>query len=392
MLYPLKFKPRLKERIWGGDKLLSFGRKLTSRQRARGVKIGESWDISGVDGDLSVVSNGFLKGNNLQELVEVYMGDLVGDAVYERYGLTFPVLVKLLDAQDTLSIQVHPDDRLAEERHGSYGKNELWYIVECQPGAAVYIGFKRKVTREEFIDALSDGTLPRLLNRFEVKVGDCYFIPAGTIHAIDKGTLIAEVQQTSDITYRVFDWNRVDADGKPRLLHTALAVDAIDFDAETRYDITVPSVPNRSTEVVSCSQFTANLLEVEGETTRDYAPLDSFVIYTAVKGNLEAVCDDCAETLVCGESLLIPATQDAVTLRGHGKVLEIYVGRPATMPPPDREETRHEACGCGHEHYHDHEACGCGHEHYHGHEACGCGHDRPGHEEAMYRFLHRHTS
>ena len=183
MLYPLKFKPLYKERIWGGQRLASaMGKKLPE-----GVKIGESWEISGVEGDVSVVANGCLKSNNLQELIEVYMGDLVGEKIYDKYGLEFPVLIKLIDAEDVLSIQVHPDDKLAEERHHSYGKTEMWYVIAAEPGASLYVGFNRQVTRQEYLDAVAAGTLPSLLNKVEVKAGDAYFIPAGTVHAIGAG-------------------------------------------------------------------------------------------------------------------------------------------------------------------------------------------------------------
>ena len=232
MLYPLKFKPIYKERIWGGRKIETvFGKKLPETE-----KIGESWELSGVDGDISVVANGKLKGNNLQELIEIYMGDLVGDRVFEKYGEEFPLLIKLIDADDNLSIQVHPDDKLAAERHHSFGKTEMWYVVGHEPDARLYLGFNQPVDKEKYLEYLEAGKLAELLNAYKVEDGDSYFIPAGTIHAIGKGLLIAEIQQTSDITYRVFDWNRVDPKtGKGRELHTALALDAIEYKARSDY-------------------------------------------------------------------------------------------------------------------------------------------------------------
>ena len=235
MLYPLKFKPILKSQIWGGDRLVKAGKRLPAKLSAAAGSIGESWEISGVEGDVSVVSNGFLKSNNLEEITEVYMGDLVGEKVYDTYGLEFPVLVKFIDAHDVLSVQVHPDDGLARERHGSRGKTEMWYVADCEPGAYLYVGFNRPVTRDEYLRAVSEGTLTDLLMRYEVRKGDAYYIPAGTVHAIGPGLLIAEIQETSDITYRISDWGRLGRDGKPRQLHTAEATDAIDFNYGKEY-------------------------------------------------------------------------------------------------------------------------------------------------------------
>ena len=234
MLYPIKFRPRVKERIWGGHAIAAM--KAGSGARLSPDKLyGESWELSSVSGDVSVVANGFLKGNDLNEIVEVYMGDLVGEKIFERYGIGFPLLVKYLDCNDVLSVQVHPDDTLAAERHDSAGKTEMWYVVDCKPGAALYVGFKNpEITREEYIEAVAKSTLPELLNRIEVSPGDIFFIPAGVVHALGAGIEVIEIQQTSDITYRIYDWDRVDASGRPRELHTALAVDAIDFSADAR--------------------------------------------------------------------------------------------------------------------------------------------------------------
>ena len=223
MLYPIKFIPRLKERLWGGHQLLA------SVKAGKGAKIdpakcyGESWELSAVPGDESVVANGILKKNTIEEIIEVYMGSLIGEKNYERYGLTFPLLIKSLDCHDVLSVQVHPNDELAAERHNSYGKTEMWYVSGCEEGAALYVGFKdTSITREEYLAAVNEDRLPEILNRVEVKVGDVFFIPAGTVHALGKGIEVLEIQQTSDVTYRIYDWNRVDDKGNPRELHTAL--------------------------------------------------------------------------------------------------------------------------------------------------------------------------
>lgn len=322
MLYPLKFKPIYKERIWGGRKIeTAFGRKLPE-----GEKIGESWELSGVDGDVSVVSNGRLKGNSLQELIEIYMGDLVGDKVFDKYGEEFPLLIKLIDADDNLSIQVHPDDKLAAERHHSFGKTEMWYVVGHEAGAELYLGFNQPVTKEKYLEYLDAGKLAELLTAYKVQDGDSYFIPAGTIHAIGKGLLIAEIQQTSDITYRVFDWNRVDPKtGKGRELHTELALDAIEYKSRSDYKTVAAPKVNAPVTLEKCPYFQTNSLVVEGETVRDYAPLDSFVIYICLDGSLELEYEGGTETMKKGETVLLPAEIDEVTLKGQGKVLEVYI-------------------------------------------------------------------
>ncbi len=321
MLYPLKFKPRLKPRIWGGGKLGELGKQVPA-----GQAIGESWELSGVQDDLSVITNGFLKDNDLQEIIEVYMDEIVGEANYEKYGIEFPILVKFIDAHDVLSIQVHPDDELAKERHHSYGKTEMWYVIAAEPGASLYVGFNRQVSREEYLRAVSQGTLPSLLRKVEVKPGDAYFIPAGTIHAIGKGLLIAEIQETSDITYRVDDWGRVDANGNPRELHTDLAVDAIDFSAPQDYDITRKPAAGQSVRLKECAHFTTNIAQVEGELIRDYSALDSFVIYICLAGEAEMTWGTGEkEILAKGDTVLIPAALNEIRLEGKATFLEVWL-------------------------------------------------------------------
>lgn len=322
MLYPLKFKPIYKERIWGGRKIeTAFGKQLPA-----GEKIGESWELSGVDGDISVVANGQLKGNNLQELTEIYMGDLVGDKVFERYGEEFPLLIKLIDADDNLSIQVHPDDELAAERHQSFGKTEMWYVVGHEAGAQLYLGFNQPVDRAKYLEYLNAGRLAELLTAYKVEDGDSYFIPAGTIHAIGKGLLIAEIQQTSDITYRVFDWNRVDPKtGKGRELHTELALDAIEYKSRSDYKTVAAPQVNAPVTLEKCPYFQTSSLIVSGEAVRDYAALDSFVIYVCLEGQLELAYDGGTETIAKGETVLVPAELNEIALKGDGKLLEVYI-------------------------------------------------------------------
>ena len=327
MLYPIRFTPLLKERIWGGKTLLANAKQGKAKKLDATQPYGESWELSAVMGDESVVANGFLKRNNIEEIIEVYMGNLIGDKVYEKYGLTFPLLIKSLDCHDVLSVQVHPDDELAAERHNSYGKTEMWYIVDAEPGAFIYIGFNRKdITREEYIAAINEGRLPELLNKVEVKPGDTFFIPAGTIHALGKGVVVLEIQQTSDVTYRVYDWERVDDNGNPRELHTALAVDAIDFASDKDKCIMhYEPKKNVSTQMVKCDYFTTNIVELEGSTERELESIDSFVLYICAEGEADVCMGDSKEHLEPFDLVMIPAEADSVKLCGNAKLLEVYI-------------------------------------------------------------------
>ncbi len=322
-LYPLKFKPALKDRIWGGDKL-----KTVFGKEGKCITCGESWEISAVEGDISVVENGFLKNNNLQELIEIYMGDLVGDKIYDTFGLEFPLLIKFIDANDDLSIQVHPDDKLALQRHNSFGKTEMWYVMDSNPGASLISGFTKQTNKEEYIQSVESNTLTRMLNSTEVAHGDVFFIPSGRVHAIGAGILLAEIQQTSDITYRIFDWNRVDSAGKPRELHTELAVEAIDYnyytDIKTSYIDQVNSVVN----LAKCKYFTTNKILFDKQVHRDYIDLDSFVLYICCEGKFELEYRDNVKIEVLkGQTILLPAVFKNINLIPHGKteLLEVYV-------------------------------------------------------------------
>jgi mannose-6-phosphate isomerase len=322
MLYPLQFTPLLKERIWGGTTLAKRSRRPNGNDK---VLIGESWEVSGVEGDVSVISNGFLAGNSLPEAVEVYMGELVGDKVFDRFGEEFPLLIKYIDARDKLSIQVHPSDELAAVRHGAFGKTEMWYVLACEPGAELLIGFREGVTREIYEAAVADGTVGSLLNRVPVKPGDAYFIPAGTVHAIGAGILLAEIQQTSDVTYRVFDWNRTDAEGNPRELHTELALDAIDFAAPVRR-VTQNPPAGEVALLVESPYFTVNLVDVAGDTERATAERDSFTIYICTAGELTLKTRGSDPMpLKTDGVVLIPAEAESVTFEGNGRLLETYI-------------------------------------------------------------------
>ena len=328
MLYPIKFKPRIKERIWGGQAILNKKGKAAGRL-AKDKLYGESWDLSSVKGDISVVANGFLKGNNLEEIIEVYMGELVGEQIFEQYGLEFPLLIKYLDCNDKLSVQVHPDDALALERHGSFGKTEEWYVVDCKPGASIYLGFKDlNLTREEYIAAVAESRLEELLNKVEVKPGDVFFIPAGTVHALGAGLEVVEVQQTSDVTYRIYEWDRVDAEGKSRELHTSLAVDAIDFESDAELLHRESNLAKGGdAKVIECNYFTMTLHDVTGVKELDRSSLDSFVVFIALNGSVRIVADGNEETLDEGEVILIPAEVNDITIEGDAKLMEVYIKR-----------------------------------------------------------------
>lgn len=325
MLYPLKFKPILKQTIWGGDKLA--GKSENTQVKS---SIGESWEISGVQDNISVVADGPLEENTLEELVEIYMGDLVGDKIYEKFGVEFPLLIKFIDARDNLSIQVHPDDATAKERHNAYGKTEMWYLLDAEPDAGLIMGFKHDTTKEEYLQGLRSNTLPALLNTEKVKKGDCFFIPAGTVHAICKGCFIAEIQQTSDITYRIYDYDRRDKNGNPRELHTDLATDVINYSEQKQHAIHYHQHENHTEELVSCKYFTTNYLKFDREIEKDYIALDSFVIYMCLNGSFHIVYDtDKTVQVNKGDTILVPAClKNLFLLPQKGKeaeILEIYI-------------------------------------------------------------------
>lgn len=323
-LYPLKFHPILKSVIWGGSEISLF-KQISPVQEG----IGESWEISGVKNNLSVVANGPFAGTTLGKLLIREKDKLVGRKVYEKYGNTFPLLIKFIDARDNLSIQVHPDDTLAGERHGSFGKTEMWYVIKAAPGAFLYSGFEKNITPETYVETVQDNTFTNSLKKYEVQEGDVFFLPAGRVHAIGAGCFIAEIQQTSDITYRIYDYNRKDANGNSRELHTELAKDAIDYKISDSYKTNYEKNTNQPVDLVSCPYFTTRLLEADIPMTRQYANLDSFVIYICMAGHC-TIKDDKgnSEFLGQGESMLIPADTKSVTIIPDEscKLLETFVG------------------------------------------------------------------
>ena len=323
ILYPLKFKPILKEKIWGGNKLNTILEKNLPHNK----KIGESWEISGVKDNISVVSNGQLAGNNLQELVEIYMGDLVGDKVFEKFGIVFPLLVKFIDANKVLSIQVHPDDELARKRHNAYGKTEMWYIIQADKDSEIIIGFKQEINKEQYQKYFREGYLNQILNIEKAKTGEVFFIPAGRIHATGKGILLAEIQQTSDITYRIYDWDRKDKDGNSRELHTELALDAIDFSAYDNYKTPYKKTKNQSVSITECKYFHTNILDFNKPIEKDYSLIDSFIIIMCLKGNLLIHNKNNNEQVNSGETVLVPASLDNIIFEplGESIILEVFI-------------------------------------------------------------------
>jgi mannose-6-phosphate isomerase len=323
-LYPLKFKPQYFEKIWGGQKIKTvLGKDLGNMSDC-----GECWEISGVEGNVSVVSNGFLAGNTLQEIVEIYMGDLVGDKIFDRFGVEFPLLIKFIDAKNDLSVQVHPNDELAKKRHNAYGKTEMWYVINAEKGARLNSGFNRKLDKESYLRFFNEGKIMDILSFEEVKAGDVFFIPAGRVHAIGKGILLAEIQQTSDVTYRIFDFNRKDKNGFERELHTELALDALNFDFHESYKSKYESVLNEASELASCKYFTTNLLEFDQPVEIDFYQSDTFVIYICLEGKLILKSDAGKESLTKGETLLVPANLNSyilIPVDSTVKVLEVYI-------------------------------------------------------------------
>jgi mannose-6-phosphate isomerase len=323
LLYPLKFNPIFKDKIWGGQKAKTlFGLEFSPLPNC-----GEVWVLSGYPDNISVVQNGFLEGNDLNELIEVYMGDLLGDKVYEQFGEEFPLLIKLIDSNDWLSIQVHPGNELAQKRHNANGKTEMWFTMDADKDAELISGFNKKVTKDEYLNHLQNKSLKKILNFEKVEKGDVFFMPAGRIHALGPGLVVAEIQQTSDLTYRIYDFDRVDDQGNSRPLHTDLALDAIDFTLYPDYKTHYLQKQNQTVSVVKSPYFTTNILQFDKAVEKDYAELDSFVIYLCVEGACKVIAGDMEENFVMGEAMLIPATTGEIKLMPvpSAKLLEVYI-------------------------------------------------------------------
>ena len=320
LLYPLKFEPILKEKIWGGEKLHKLLHKKSTQPN-----VGESWEISDVEGDISIVANGRLKGESLKSLLRIYQRFLIGEKNYNRFGDNFPLLIKFIDAREDLSIQLHPDDALAKKRHDSFGKTEMWHVMQADEGSNLIVGFNQEMTAETYLNHLEQKTLIQILNFDKVKKGDTYFIEAGRVHAIGAGVLLAEIQQTSDITYRVYDWDRVDDDGNERDLHNDLAIDAFKFSMKDDFRVDYNRDSNKSNTMVSCPYFTTNFIHVT-ESILKLNNKDSFFIYMCVEGEALIITEASSELIKAGETILIPAAFETYKITAtNAKLLEVYV-------------------------------------------------------------------
>lgn len=322
-MYPLKFEDILRPMIWGGEEISRF-KQLPEVH----VGVGESWEIAQVGDKVSVVSEGVDKGKTITDLIVRDGAKLLGNHVAARYGAQFPLLIKFIDARDNLSIQVHPNDQLAMARHNSFGKTEMWYVIDAKPGAGLYSGFSKQITPEEYVERIQNNTITDVLQFHQVKSGDVFFLPAGRIHAICKGIFIAEIQQSSDITYRIYDYDRRDAQGKARELHVEQSIDAVDFNLydNLRTDY-VPSL-NEAVNLVECPYFETNLIEVDQSVKRPISVRDSFVIYICMGGKVRLTDENgYAITLHQGQTALIPAEIATVTIDAElpAKLLECYI-------------------------------------------------------------------
>lgn len=335
MLYPLKFLPLFKNKVWGGNKIASLGFDYSPLENC-----GEMWILSGLKDNESVVANGPLAENNLAELLEIYMGDLIGEKNYEHYGNDFPLLIKVIDANDRLSIQVHPDDELARQRDMVGGKSEMWYVMEAEKGAEIIDGFDEVVPKEMIAEYAASGHLEKKLHVEHPQNGDVYYLPAGRVHALGKGLLIAEIQQSSDCTYRLYDYNRPDKDGKLRELHVAEALDAIDYSVVKEPRTAYEYRKNETVEIVNTPYFVTNLISLDKPMRKNFSELDSFVVYMCVEGIAAVRSMDMIEPMHAGECVLVPAVAETVELfsQGPAKLLEVYID-PEQYTGPNRSES-----------------------------------------------------
>lgn len=318
---PLKFNALLKSTLWGGDKIIPF-KNLDIQQE----NVGESWEISGVKDNETIVADGPYAGKKLNELVEELKGKLVGEDNYQRFGNEFPLLIKFIDARQDLSIQVHPTDEIAKMQGKERGKTEMWYLMDSDKDATLLCGLKKKITPEEYAQMVENDTIVDAIDRYEVKEGDCFFLPAGRIHAIGTGCFLAEIQQTSDVTYRIYDFKRKDKNGNYRQLHTKEAAECINYNVESNYRTDYTPVKNQGVSLVQCPYFNTAVYDLDEPMTIDYSELDSFVILIGLKGNA-TITDNEGNTftLQAGESVLVPATTETLKVDGNIKFLETYV-------------------------------------------------------------------
>ena len=322
LLHPLRFAPKLYNRVWGGEKLIRDLNKTTTLG-----SVGESWEISGVPNKESIVLEGEHKGQTLNDLIVQYGAEFLGQKVYERFGGQFPLLVKFIDAAKPLSVQVHPNDDWAQKEHNSFGKNEMWYLLDTDPNASISLGFDRKLSPEALDEHIAQGTLEEVLNTIPVACGDAFNIPTGLVHAIGAGVLLAEIQQTSDITYRIFDYNRTDpVTGEKRPLHVGQAKKVADFSSVNQQAIQYEKTKNTVNALIATPYFKSHYLHIEGRLERSLEDLDSFVILIGVSGTAELSCAATTYTLNRGEVLLLPAClKHFVVHAAQAKMLEVYI-------------------------------------------------------------------
>jgi len=318
-LYPLKFEPVLKEKVWGGTKLAEFFGKQHKN------KTGESWEISGVAGDVSVVANGNLKGKSLLNLIHQYDAQLLGNRVYKTFGYNFPLLFKFIDANDDLSVQLHPNDRLAKKHHDSFGKTEMWYVLDAEEDARLILGFNSSMNEAKYVEKISENKITDILHSESVKTGDSFLIEPGTVHAIGAGVVLAEIQQTSDVTYRIYDWDRPGIDGELRELHLDLALESINFE-ELEAKLEYSSEEDAPIQLCSSLYFETNRLLLTKNIRRNLMSHDSFVVYMCVEGEVTIETSDFSEEMKKGETLLIPASIANIAINTSGAtILEIYI-------------------------------------------------------------------
>ncbi len=324
-LYPFLFEPNLHKVVWGGHQLRPYkGLEPTDEP------IGESWEVSAVPSSISIISNGAFQGRDLVSVIAEAPDEILGHAVSEQYHGELPLLMKFIDAERDLSIQVHPDDEMAQRLHGKLGKSEMWYVIKAAPGSYLYAGMSKEITPEEYTRRVADGTITEVLARHEVKAGDVFYIPAGRVHAICGGILLAEVQQSSDVTYRIFDYNRPGMDGKPRELHTELAAQAIDYHVEQEYRSVYPSMSDRAVQIIESPYFGVRVTEMTGNFHRNLLKYDSFVISSCIEGDCKVTIRKTGDEILLreGHSCLIPAQiadYDVMPLKGRSLVLDAYI-------------------------------------------------------------------
>lgn len=322
-LYPFKFTPLYKDKIWGGQKI----KNVLNQNTGNLPNCGEAWLISGIEGNATVVSNGPMAGNELNELVEVFMGDLIGDDVYDLFGDQFPLLIKILDSNDWLSVQVHPNDTLARKRKIGNGKSEMWYVMQADKNAELISGVNKEMNIETFFETIENGKLKEVLNYEKVEQGDVFDIPAGRIHALGPGCLIAEIQQTSDTTYRIYDWDRIDQSGMKRELHLDEAREAIDLKQHKNYKTAYKQLSNKTVPLITSEHFTTNFLEFDQDIRKNYSEIDSFVILLCTEGNFTLNWQNGTVDIQTGECVLIPSIIEEVKLltKQKSKLLEVYI-------------------------------------------------------------------